>query len=516
MKRLLVLAGALAATVLAAAATSANAAPPGVLTSQPAMMQMLVQGRTIPIISVPETLGNYRFESIPDGISITQDTEDTATLWINHETSLVPFPYVATGPTQANSQNDFDNAQVSRLVINTRTLGAISGSYAIPSAANFQRFCSNFLATVADGFDEPLLFTNEEATDFVNRTGTAWPPGPNAEQAGLSVVLNPQTGQFRPVYSLGRMNHENAVAVRGYGRPVMLTGDDTFSAPASQLYMYLALNSNAIWNDQGTLWAFRSSNPAVNDYGDLTVGGSVGGQFIPVPDAIARGDQTGLENWSNANNVFQFIRIEDIATDKNSPNVVYFADTGEPRALPDPSTGRLRRGPAGTNGPYMNGRIFKMVLSPNDPRVVQSLSILVDADAGGYNNQSSLHQPDNVETTKAGSLLITEDPGSHNQYNPGQGPNSRLWKYNLNNGQFFPVMMVDQSLDPNARAGTWEVSGIVDASQLWGPGAFLMDVQAHSIFVQTAPGPDLVAPPGPDWLYKREAGQLLAARIIGA
>ena len=517
MRRLLAVlaAGTALATVAGASAGSAAAAAPQFLTPQPSMLTGLAGSRPLPIITVGETLGNWRFEAIPDGISLrSTENPQKVDVWVNHETSTVPFPYVPAGPTPAISQNDFDNAQLSHLVLERSTAGVLSGSYAIPSAANYQRFCSNFLAGEAESFDRPLLFVPEEASDFVNRTGTAWPPGPNAEQAGLAVALDPATGQYRPIYGLGRANHENVVGLRGYHHPVLLTGDDTFNAPSSQLYMYLAVNSDQVWNDQGHLWAFRSSNPAINDYGDLTVPMSVSGQFIPVPDAIADGDQTGLENWSNANNVFQFIRIEDIASDKNQSNVVYFADTGEPRALPDPSTGRLRRGPSGTLGPYMNGRVFKLVLNPQDPRDVLSLSILIDADAGGYNNQSALHQPDNVETTPT-ALLVTEDPGSHNQYSPGQGPNSRLWRYTLSTGAFTPVAMVNQAQDPNARAGTWEVSGIVDASSVWGRGAFLLDVQAHSIFVETAPGPDLVPPPGPDWLYKREGGQLLAIRIPG-
>ncbi|QLQ05982.1 MAG: hypothetical protein HZY76_07890 [Anaerolineae bacterium] len=47
--------------------------------------------------------------------------------------------------------------------------------------------------------------------------------------------------------------------------------------------------------------------------------------------------------------------------------MVYLADTGEPRAIPDPATGRLRRGPSGTQGPYPNGRIFKLVFNGSDP-----------------------------------------------------------------------------------------------------------------------------------------------------
>ena len=115
----------------------------------------------------------------------------------------------------------------------------------------------------------------------------------------------------------------------------MLSGDDTFSAPSSQLTSTSRTTRDDLWNDEGTLYAFGSADPLTNDYGDLTAGETVAGTFIPVPEAVAKGDQTGLENWSNANNVFQFIRVEDIAYDRNDPHVVYFADTGEPRASPD-------------------------------------------------------------------------------------------------------------------------------------------------------------------------------------
>lgn len=506
--------GALAAIVAAATAHTAGAATDdGFLTSQPPMLKTLVPNASVkPIITVGETVGDYRFEALPDGVSLLGREGGKVDVWVNHETSTVPFPYVAAAPTISNSLNDFDNAQVSHLVLDKGEQGVLEGSFAIPSSANFQRFCSNFLASSRHGFDRPLLFTNEEATDLVNRTGEAWPAGPGAEQAGLVVAYDPKTEEYRPIYGLGRMNHENTVAVPGFGRPVLLTGDDTFAAPSSQLYLYLAAGREAVWNDEGQLWAFRSAVPAINDYGDLSGIQSVSGEFIRVPDDVARGDQTGLENWSNANNVFQFIRVEDIAYDRKNPNVVYFADTSEPRAIPDPNTGRLMRGPSGTQGPYMNGRIFKLVLQPQNPKKVLSLSILIDADTGGYGNQNVIHQPDNVETTPD-SLLITEDPGSHNQYTAGTGPNARIWRYAFESTDLEPVAMVDQAADPAARAGAWESSGIVSASGVFGAGTFLVVVEAHTLFVETAPGPDLVPPAGPDWLYKREGGQLLLLRL---
>ena len=67
------------------------------------------------------------------------------------------------------------------------------------------------------------------------------------------------------------------------------------------------------------------------------------GEFIKVDPAVARGDNAGklpqddLEDWSNTNNVFQFIRVEDIAYDPDNPRVVYFADTGNTRLYPEPT-----------------------------------------------------------------------------------------------------------------------------------------------------------------------------------
>ena len=187
--------------------------------------------------------------------------------------------------------------------------------------------------------------------------------------------------------------------------------------------------------------------------------------------------------------------------------------------MPDATTGRLTRAPSGTQGPYPNGRLFKMVLDAHDPTVVRELSILIDADAGGYNNVDVIHQPDNVETTR-NSLLIQEDPGGHNNATSPAFPNAtnaRIWRFDLAARSLSVVAEVDQSADPNAAKGTWESSGIVDASAVFGDGAFLVDVQAHSLFVEPANGPDLVnPPPGPDWLYKREGGQLLLLRIPDA
>jgi hypothetical protein len=511
---------AIAAAAMPATAHKGKGKPhrAGFKTTQAAMLDAAVPGATVkPLLTVGETLpgSSYMFETLPDGISLRKGRGHTVQAYVNHETSAVPFPF---DPATGVGVTNFTNALVSKLTLVRQSAGTIAGSYAIPSEANYQRFCSNFLASHKQGFSRPMLFTNEEATDFVNRTGTAWPPGPGAEQAGVVVAYDVKSGQYKSIYGMGRHNHENSVALEKYGHPVVLSGDDTFSAPASQLYMYLAANADAVWNDQGTLWAFQSSNPAINDYGDLSGNQSVAGHFIQVPTNIAKGDQTGLESWSNANNVFQFIRVEDIAYDRHHHNVVYFADTGEPRALPDPATGRLRRGPAGTMGPWPNGRIFKMVFDRKDPTQVESLSILIDGDARGAAGAGAvdlIHQPDNVETTKD-LLLFQEDPGSQNQYPIGTGTTARIWAFDLKRGGGpYVVARVNQTADEGPTDvdasttkglwGSWESSGIVDASKYFGKGAFLVDIQAHTLAVQEEKRGPLT--------FVREGGQLLLFRL---
>jgi len=489
----------LAAAVLTVGATQSGTAA----TTVPAMIEGVAPGVEVrPLLSVNDKVGNYSFETIPDGIAVSNQGKNVH-LYVNHETSLVPFP--------ANF-SDYTNSLVSKLVVERKTQNVLSGSYVIPSSANYQRFCSNYLVGKQHGFSRQILLTNEEATDMVNRTGDAYPARAGAEQAGVVVAYDIRNNRYKPVYSMGRHNHENAVAIPGYKVSVILSGDDTFNAPASQMYMYLTKGANGIMNDAGALYGFKSDDAAVNDYGDLSLTKSTTGTFIRVPVSIALGDQTALENWSNENNVFQFIRVEDIAYDKTTPNVVYFADTGEPRALPDATTTRLRRGPSGTAGPYPNGRIFRMELDKANPLKVTGLSVIVDGDskgAAGAGDVSLVHNPDNLETTKAG-ILLQEDPGSQNQYAASNtnGTTARIWKYDLASKALTVVARVNQkSLDPNAAQGNWESSGIVDASYAFGPGWFYTNVQAHSVFVEQEKRGSTT--------FKREHGQLLLIKIPG-
>ena len=327
----------------------------------------------------------------------------------------------------------------------------------------------------------------------------------------------------------------------------------------SQLYSYIAGSTSKLLADKGDLWAFVSDTPGVKNYYDVAPGSGteVKGHFIKVPRDIATGrnadgseiraedkgypeppsngswqtdlrspipvgidgPQWVLEYWSDINNVFQFVRVEDIAYDKRRGmgNVVYIVDSGR---------GRTDLQSLDTPFRSTNGRVWKMVLDRKDPRKVTSLTVLVEGDDNPVKTPTEIHQPDNIESTRSG-LLITEDPGSSQQFPVGStDPNAttaRLW-YVPFSGTPQVVARVDQSADggptdvdgrPPGNWGAWESSGIVDASKAFGRGAFLVDVQAHTLWIERAPGDDNNGDGQPDFTYKREGGQLLLIRLPG-
>jgi hypothetical protein len=578
MRRRSILASAALAVAISASGTAAALAGDnrsGFKTAQPPMLTPVKPGVAIsPLLTVGDVLrSGYRFESIPDGISVRTRGRGRVDLFVNHETSKVPFPYNTAAPTAANGENDFDNAQVSRLILNRRSAGVLNGSFAISSRSGFQRFCSNYLATAREGFSREILFTNEESPDYVFRREDSWPPpigSPAEEEAGLVVALDVRNGKHKPIYGMGRHNHENNVAIPGYGRPVVFSGDDTFTSgpltgvfpagavPAqSQLYSYIAPSTGALLADKGDLWAFVSDTPGVKNYYDVTPGSDqvVTGHFIRVPKDIATGlnpdgselkaadkgypappangswqtdlrsvtpvgidgPQWVLEYWSDINNVFQFVRVEDIAYDKRPGmgNVVYIVDSGR---------GRTAAQSLDTPFRSTNGRVWKMVLDPSDPTKVTSLTVFAEGDDNPVKTPTEMHQPDNLETTRSG-LLVTEDPGSSQQYPVGStdpdATTARLWQVPFS-GTPEVVVKVDQSADggptdvdgrPPGNLGAWESSGIVDASRAFGRGAYLIDVQAHTLWVERAPGDDNNGDGQPDFTYKREGGQLALLRI---
>lgn len=469
-------------------------------TPQGSFITLTVPGAVTPIISSGEMYHGFIFEGIPDGIGIAPGSiEGTVDVYVNHEQSRVPFGGTA----------DFQDSSISKLTLDSSG-AVIAASVVLGPEAGYIRFCSAFMAGPDEGFSRYTFFTGEESNDVLAvPAGAPYGPDPALDpnrQAGYAVVLDAETGAYTQVAGMGRHNHENtAVIPGGWNQIVMLSGDDTFTAPSSQLYMYLANNEEHIWEDKGSLWAFRVTSTGdgavdtadpfneANDYLDIQPGDNWRGEFIRVPKEVARGEtglapQDALEQWSNENNVFQFIRLEDIDYDRTNPRIVYVADTGTTRVIPDATTGRLRRGPGGTVGLADRGRIFKFVFNENNPHKVDSFSVFADGDASGSSVYVPFRSPDNVGIS-ANSLMVQEDAN-----------NAKVWRYDFASGVWSVAATVN---DPSG-----ESSGIVDASAWFGPGAWLLDVQGHGLFVDQEQIGNV--------LFKRESGQLILMIIPGS
>ncbi len=494
---------------------------PGFLTSADPYLTLTGPGSVKAIITVGDEVGDFFFEGIPDGIGATDGPgRNTVDVYVAHEQSTVAFPPLPFGfGPGAPPQQDFQDASVSKLTLDGDTGAVLHAEVAIPASAGFLRFCSAFMADKEHGFSKPTFFANEESNDIIDvPAGAVYGPDPGLggqRQAGYVVALDTRNGQFRAIQGMGRHNHENTIVVPGGWKKTMavLSTDDTFSGPSAQLYLYLAKNDREVWRDQGDLWAFRVTHDngtpvdpgdafnEANDYLDLAPGDEFRGEFIRVPDDVADGTtgiapQDALEDWSNDNNVFQFIRLEDIATDKHNPRVVYIADTGRSRVVPDAATGRLVRGPSGTDGMADNGAMFKMVFNEDDPRIVDSLTVLAQGDDDEKGAFIPFRAPDNIDTS-ANSLMVQED-----------ADDAQIWRYDLSSGVWSVVATVN---DPDG-----ESSGILDVSKWFGAGYWLLDVQAHGFRQAEEAVPNPVDPEGPDLIIKREDGQLLLMHIPGS
>jgi hypothetical protein len=125
--------------------------------------------------------------------------------------------------------------------------------------------------------------------------------------------------------------------------------------------------------------------------------------------------------------------------------------------------------------------------------------VLLDAAAG-----DDIFQPDNLGISDR-ALVIQEDRNwKKSGYN-------RVLAYDLASGTLTPVARADpdQSIIGEKGLGAWESSGVVDASDVFGPSWWLIDVQAHYTTMHV---PDQSLEPN---TAKGEGGQLELLFIPG-
>ena len=81
--------------------------------------------------------------------------------------------------------------------------------------------------------------------------------------------------------------------------------------------------------------------------------------------------------------------------------------------------------------------------------------------------------------------MVQGDHNDHNRYKPSSPynitNNAKIINMDLETNEFKTVGYVNQYKDQNADHGEWESSGILDVSEFFGDGAWILDVQTHTL-----------------------------------
>lgn len=449
---------------------------PGFLTTAPAYVDLAtgVEGHVKPLITTGDTIGDYRFAGIPDGIGVVVGLDGIET-FVNHE-------YNPTSPP-------FSDALVSRLVLNPVTGSILEASTPVADGMGYRRLCSAS-EIQGYGFLNSVFLSGEEVDD------------------GVAFALDTVTGEITDLPWLGELSHENQIILPHAfllgGKVAVLVLEDG-PATESEVYLYVADTAQDFLAGHGQLYVLSVDDPSITQWDDLYhATGSVSASFIPLDWDWETQDHLALDEEAIAKGGFQFVRVEDAATDKRptSVNRVYFADTGNDRD----ENGLLI--PPGANGQgWIRGRIYELAFDPLDLTRAQ-LRVMLDGDDATAPGFGVMSNPDNVDTG-LGSLMIQED-----RIGPTRAlvdplvpydvtKNAKIIRYALDTGELQTVAYVNQVTDHVARYGDWESSGIHDASPLYGPGTWLVDVQAHSLDARAG------VPEGAN-------GQLLLLQVAGS
>lgn len=459
------------------------------------------QFNILPLLSVADevprtgsTTGEqYRMIGIPDGMGAKKNADGTVSLFLNHELGNTVQSQPLVGGVNLRG------AFVSEYILAPNGRSVFSGDLAyttvfqddtlvgpIATVANatpaFTRFCSGSVSGVEAGFDRPIYFTGEEST-----TGTFDARGAQA----VAIFKNDAgVGEAHALSKLGAFPWENAlVSGRRDALTVIMCMEDGPATLDNQLYMYVGrkqrgasasiLSRNGLNN--GALYAFRSSNLAMNSEATFTAG-SITGEFVLVTNDASTLNQAQLETASDAVNAFGFVRVEDGSWDKNAPSrIFYFNTTGS--------------GAPGTN---VLGRVYKLTVDPVDPRRPGSATLEIISngdiiDGGPANTGDTAFSPDNMDNN--GSLLMVQEDGTA-QSRPEMAERGRdglIWSFNIL-ANF--AREKQATLNPPGRdnvpvgPGVWETSGIIETSAFFGPNTWLTNVQAHP--PTAAPAPNTV------------------------
>jgi len=399
-------------------------APTPFVTSERPFLVALEAGVIVqPVLTTGDIIGEgagaYQMSGVPDGIGWYGSADGVVEVFFNHE---------------LHPDYDPSGSRVSHVTMNTS--GEVTAAeYLVDGTEGYEWFCSSTLEII-DG--DPWYLTGEESK--------------HSPRKGMAIAIDASTGAVHETPWFGHFGHENVVPVEGLSGAFLGLSEDGFSE-YSQYFAYLANSfDGALAGDEGSLrvWVpdeeVADGNPSDND---LDKGETMRGHLERIPHAEDL-LPLKLEKLVQSMGAFDFNRIEDQIDDPNDPGMIYFAETGR------------------ANQEVTHGRVYRLEVDPSSPRKA-TLSVVLDAAAG-----DDIFSPDNLGISDA-ALLIQEDR------NWKQSGFNRVLVYDLLTGTLSPVARTDpdQAIIDDRGPGAWESSGIVDVSEVFGPGWWLLNVQAH-------------------------------------
>jgi hypothetical protein len=377
----------------------------------------------------------YRMVGIPDGTGAFDNGDGTFTYLVNHE---IP----GSGIARAHGGK---GAFVSKWTIRKADLAVLKGEDLGKQVVLWNASTSSYdppsTGTVFSRFCSADLAAPSAYFDAASGLGYDAPLFLNGEESGVEgrAVGHDLTGNMWELPRLGKMSFENNVANPGTGVTTVVAGTD--DGTGGQVYFYVGTKTNA--------------GSAIDKAG-LTNGKLYGLKVVGAPvESSAAGIAAGP------------VELVDLGNVQNTTGAAYFVTTNSFTA---PS--RLWR--------------VRFVNAAN-PALGASIEMLLD----GTEGQKMF---DNMTIDHFGHVYLQEDVG-------GNVHLGRVLRYDIASDTLTPVLQADPALFDNTIASPTfltideEASGIIDASDLLGPGWFLTAFQAH----KSSADPELF-----------EGGQLLA------
>lgn len=392
----------------------------------------------------PDGVTPYRMVGIPDGLGAFDNGDGTFTLLINHE--------IASGG--AARAHGGTGAFVSEWVIRKDTLEVVGGRDLIENVVltsggslNFTRFCSADLAPVS-----AFLFGGLGTADRIFLNGEETSGG----RAFAHVVTGDYAHTSFELPALGRVAFENSTAnPLAQLKTVVASADDTTpqnpGAPSNnggRVYIYVGTKTNT-----GTPVEKAGLTNGANYAVQVT------GLNLEDRNAPAAGAFTLVPAGTGGT---QFLRPEDVSWDPAHPNVLYFATTDRYDQVKD-----------GLGTTAARSRLYKLTFADiSDPTAGGTIEAVLDGTEAG-------NMFDNITVDEFGRVLLQEDVG-------GQAHNGKVWLYDAATDRLTQLAQHDPArFGDLGRAATSpfnndeESSGVIDVSDILGPGTYLLDVQAH-------------------------------------